>query len=88
MSIPGLAVLLVVLAAGERALRWARRRKGIHQPVTAAGVEQFDTLFTGGKAIELDERLSQSMMRDDEEEGATPNSPVNLDSGTIRLTPR
>ncbi|GAA3462985.1 hypothetical protein GCM10018963_49980 [Saccharothrix longispora] len=87
MSIPGLAVLLVVLAAVERAVRWARRRKG-HPVAVAAGVDQFTTLFAGGKQVELDQRQTELMLRDDEEDGAPPRGPIDLASGSVRLTPR
>jgi Family of unknown function (DUF6191) len=87
MSIPGLAVLLVALAAGERLWRWVRRRQG-HPVVAQAGVDQFATLFQGGKQVELDQRQTELMLRDDDEDGAPPRGPVDLDSGTVRLTPR
>ncbi|WP_257901274.1 DUF6191 domain-containing protein [Saccharothrix obliqua] len=87
MSIPGLAVLLFALAAGERVWRWVRRRRG-HPVVAQAGMDQFTTLFYGGKQLELDQRQTESMMRDEEEDGAPPRGPIDLDSGAVRLTPR
>ncbi len=87
MSIPGLAVLLFGLAAGERVWQWARRKKG-HTVVTQAGMDQFTTLFYGGKQLELDQRQTELMLRDEEEDGAPPRGPIDLDSGSVRLTPR
>jgi hypothetical protein len=87
LSIPGLAVLLVGLATGERLLRWVRRRKG-HPVVTATAFEEFTTVFHGGKHIELRQRQVTLMLGEDEEAGAPPRGPVDLDSGTVRLTPK
>lgn len=87
MSIPGLAVLLVGLAAGERALRWARRRKG-HPVVSATAMDEFTTLFHGGKHVELEQRQIALMLGEDEEAGAPPRGPLDLDSGAVRLSPR
>ena len=87
MSIPGLAVLLVGLASGERLWRWVRRRKG-HAVVSATAMDEFTTLFHGSKHIELDQRQVTLMLGEDEESGAPPRGPVDLDSGTIRLSPK
>ncbi|TQM84782.1 hypothetical protein FHX81_7239 [Saccharothrix saharensis] len=87
MSIPGLAVLLVGLAAGERVLRWVRRRKG-HPVVSATAFDEFTTVFQGGKHIELRQREVTRMLGEDEESGAPPHGPVDLDSGAVRLTPK
>ncbi|MEU4442225.1 DUF6191 domain-containing protein [Actinosynnema sp. NPDC050801] len=87
MSIPGLAVLLVGLATAERLLRWARRRQG--QPVVSAtAFEEFTTVFQGGKHIELQQRQVTRMLGEDEESGAPPRGPVDLDSGRVRLNPK
>ncbi|MFD1150359.1 DUF6191 domain-containing protein [Saccharothrix hoggarensis] len=84
MSIPGLALLLLVLAAGEQVWRAVRRRKG-HPVVSAAAVDEFTTLFSGGKHIELRQRQVTLMLGEDEESGAPPRGPVDLDSGAVRL---
>ncbi|NUT94221.1 MAG: hypothetical protein HOY78_19590 [Saccharothrix sp.] len=87
MSIPGLAVLLVALAAGERVWRAVRRRRG-HPVVSRAAFDEFTQIMHGSKRIELDERQTELMRRDDEEDGAPPRGPIDLDSGAVRLTPR
>lgn len=86
MSIPGLAVLLLVLAAGERVWRAIRRRKG-HPVVSGAALDEFTTLFSGSKHIELRQRQVALTLGEDEESGAPPRGPVDLDSGTVRLVP-
>jgi hypothetical protein len=94
MSLPGLVVLLVALAALERLglwagraswLPWRRRRTG--PPVSAAGFDEIGAAFYGGRRMEIEDRQSRSMLRDDEADGA-PLNRVDLDSGSVRLTPR
>ncbi|GAB2964713.1 DUF6191 domain-containing protein [Saccharothrix stipae] len=87
MSIPGLAVLLVGLATAERLLGWARRRKG-RPVVSATAFEEFTTVFQGGKHIELRQRQVTRMLGEDEESGAPPRGPVDLDSGRVKLIPK
>jgi hypothetical protein len=84
LSIPGLAVLLVGLAAGERLWKWIRRSKG-HPVVSATALDEFTTLFSGGKHVELEQRQTTLMLGEDEESGAPPRGPVDLDSGAVRL---
>ncbi|MFD0203088.1 MULTISPECIES: DUF6191 domain-containing protein [Saccharothrix] len=84
MSIPGLALLLLGLAAGERVWQAVRRRKG-HPVVTATAFDEFTTVFQGGKHIELRQRQVALMLGEDEESGAPPRGPVDLDSGNVRL---
>ncbi|WP_367127188.1 DUF6191 domain-containing protein [Saccharothrix sp. HUAS TT1] len=87
MSIPGLALLLLGLATGEQLSRWARRRKG-HPVVSATVLEEFTTLFQGGKHVELEQRQVSLMLGEDEESSAPPRGPLDLDSGRVRLTPK
>jgi hypothetical protein len=83
LSLPGLVVLLIVLAAVER---WSPRRKDM--PATTVGFEELDAFFSGGKRLELEDRKSQSLMRDDEESGAPPHLRVDLDGGAVRMVKR
>ncbi len=87
MSIPGLALMLLGLASGERLWKWVRRRKG-HPVVSATALDEFTTLFSGGKHIELEQRQVTLTLGEDEESGAPPRGPVDLDSGTVRLSPK
>lgn len=90
MSLPGLVVILVVLAALERFGLWAHqrswlpwRRKHVGSPVSAAGFEELDAFFAGGKRQELDERGHSLMLRDTQEDGAPPHMTVDLDRKRI-----
>lgn len=94
MSLPGLVVLLVILAGLERMGLWATRaswlpwrRKRTGTPVSATAFDEMGAAFYGSKRMEIEHRLSQSMMRDDEADGAPPNR-IDLEGGTVRLTPR
>ncbi|MDQ0763978.1 DUF6191 domain-containing protein [Streptomyces canus] len=94
MTLPGLVVLLTLLAfldqlllrAGRAgALPW--RNAGRQGQISATGFEQLHAALSPGKQNELKERQSALVMRDDEEDGAPPRSTVDLTSGkaVIRL---
>jgi hypothetical protein len=87
ISIPGLAVLLILLAAGERAVQFVRRRRGAPPKLGATGFDQLTTLFYAGKHHELDQRQTELMNRDEDDEGAPPRGPIDLDLGVVRLSP-
>lgn len=87
MTLPGLVIVLVVIAFGDQLLRATGRGRRQGQ-VSATGFEQLHATFSQGKQNELKERQSSLVMRDDEEDGAPPHhSTVDLRSGTavIRL---
>jgi hypothetical protein len=95
MSLPGLVVLLVVLAALERFGLWASnrswlpwRRKHVGTPVSAAGFEELDAFFAGGKRHELDDRAHSLMLRQEQEESAPPRMKVDLDGRRVILYER
>jgi hypothetical protein len=95
MSLPGLVVMLVVLAALERFGLWAGnrswlpwRRKWEGTPVSAAGFEELDAFFGSGKRHEIDERNHSLMLREDEAEGAPPLMKVDLDGNRVVLGER
>jgi Family of unknown function (DUF6191) len=95
MSLPGLVLLLVVVAAMERLGLWASNRSWLPwrhgregMPVTAAGVDELDAFSGSGKRHELDERNHSLMMREDEDEGAPPLMEVDLDDNRIVLRER
>jgi len=86
LSIPGLACLLFLLAVGERALRWVRRRRGEPPVLSGAAFDQMTLLFYATKQAELDQRQTESMLRDEEAEAAPPRGPIDLDHGVVRLS--
>ncbi|MFI6419601.1 DUF6191 domain-containing protein [Streptomyces sp. NPDC050842] len=87
VTLPGLVILLTVVAFADQLLRATGRGKRTGQ-VSSTGFEQLHATFSQGKQNELKERQSSLVMRDDELDGAPPHhSTVDLTGGraVIRL---
>ncbi|MFD8725993.1 DUF6191 domain-containing protein [Streptomyces sp. NPDC059629] len=89
MTLPGLVVLLTVLAFVDQLLMRAGRagvlpwrNAGRRGQISATGFEQLHAALSAGKQNELKERQSALVLRDDEEDGAPPRSTVDLTAGT------
>ncbi|MGW1733666.1 DUF6191 domain-containing protein [Streptomyces sp. NBC_00121] len=90
MTLPGLVILLTVLAFADQLLLRAGRagvlpwRNTARQgQISATGFEQLHASLSPGKQNELKERQSALLMRDDEEDGAPPSrTTVDLAKGT------
>lgn len=80
LSIPGLVVLLVVVATVE-----AVSRRNSKLPATAAGLEDFAGVFQASRRVDQEHKQHSLMMRDELGDGAPPRSEVDLDAGTARL---
>ncbi|MGV9334564.1 DUF6191 domain-containing protein [Nocardia sp. NPDC003726] len=94
-TIPGLAVLLILLAfaevawnklTGGRALPWTRELSGI--PVAAAGFEEVTAVFQGGEHHEFEQRMTTLMHREDSSAGAPPRDEVDLGAASARRIAR
>jgi Family of unknown function (DUF6191) len=85
LSIPGVVVLMV--AVGVYELVRQRRRKRVGTPVTATYLNEFTAMFYGTKRVELDNRDSTSMLREEDAQGAPPWLDVDLDRGIVVLRP-
>lgn len=92
MSLPGLVVLLVAVAALERFglwvsrtswLPWRSRRTTV--PVSAMAFDELGATFYAGKRVEMEQRRSESTLREDDAQGAPPRTGVDLDSGRVVL---
>lgn len=79
-TLPGLVVLLIVLAAIERVLR---RRKG-RSSLSAAGLDVFSAAMLPGRAVELEHRAEAKERRLGPSDGAPPHG-VDLVGGTARV---
>jgi hypothetical protein len=95
MTLPGLVVLLTVLAfidqlvlRAGRAGRLPWRNAARQGQISATGFEQLHASFSPGKQSELEERRSALVLRDDEEDGAPPRSTVDLGRGTAVIRVR
>ena len=92
LTLPGLVVLLVVLASLEHA--WSRlgRRSRLHgserPALSAGGLDVFSAALVPGRAIDLEEQRVRELRRDDVEDGAPPHGRIDLDSGVAYLGPR
>ena len=92
LTLPGLVVLLVVVATLEHA--WSRlgRRSPVYRrerhALSAGGIDVFSAALVPGKAIDLAEQRVREMTRDDVADGAPPYGRIDLDSGVAYLDAR
>ena len=93
MTIPGLAVCLVVLAALDRFGVWLHGRSGLpwyrdgHRPAPAAGLDELQAVFHPANRHPIERRRAELMFRDDEHDGAPPRVRVDLDTGRAVIPP-
>lgn len=88
VTLPGLVILLTVVAFADQILRMTGRGRRTGQ-VSSTGFEQLHATFSQGKQNELKERQSALVLRDDEEDGAPPNrSTVDLAGGRAVIRTR
>ena len=85
VTIPGLAVALVVVAAVDLVLRRRRgRRLPDGRPTTGAtGIDEFGALLYAGKRMELDNRASVALLREEDDAGGPPR--VDPATGRVRI---
>jgi hypothetical protein len=90
VSLPALVVLLTVFAFVDllllrlgkaRILPW--RRGADDRPVSATGFEVLHGSMSYGKAQELKQRQTTLLLRADQESGAPPHGPIDLDAGRV-----
>jgi len=80
MTIPGLAVILVVLAALDRLGTWLCGRSGLpwyrdgHRPAPAAGLDEFQAAFHSSTRHVIERRRTELVFRDDGHDGAPPHA--------------
>jgi hypothetical protein len=92
LTLPGLVILLIVLAAVEHA--WSRLglRSPLHHrarhALSAGGLDVFSAALFPGKALDLEQQRVRETRRDDAEDGAPPYARIDLDGGVAYLDPR
>jgi hypothetical protein len=85
LTLPGLVSLLVLLAAVERFGQWFGRsvlpgRRAAPPGMSASGMDELTACFYAGKRAELDQRCTESMLRDEVRSGG-----VDLERGVVSL---
>ncbi|MEV0366706.1 DUF6191 domain-containing protein [Nocardia fusca] len=92
----GAPVAMLLLGAAA-ALRWVYTRfpKTGHSAgdrtstrLAAAGVEEITAFWYGSKRDQLDHRAAQTMLRDEESDGAPPRDRIDLTAGRAVLVAR
>ncbi|WP_369638158.1 DUF6191 domain-containing protein [Nocardia sp. JMUB6875] len=91
MTIPGLALLIIAVAfadvayrkvTGRTALPWMRGDED--RKAAAIGLEQFDAVFSSGKRLEMEQRQSVLMHRENPGDG-DEGVDVDLTAGKAKL---
>lgn len=92
MSLPGLLVGLVVLAAVDRLGLLLTRRSGLpwfrdgHRPASALALDELQAMFYGAKRHSIEQRRHELVLRDDEQNGAPPRIHIDLEAGRAVIT--
>jgi hypothetical protein len=92
LTLPGLAVLLVVLAAIEQVWSLLGRRSPLHgrqrHALSAGGLDVFSAALAPGRVVDLEQQRVQETKRDDVDDGAPPYGRIDLASGVAYLDVR
>ncbi|MEU6426589.1 DUF6191 domain-containing protein [Microbispora sp. NPDC046973] len=67
-----LACALILLALLERLWRWAAKVRKSGKSISATGFDEFTAAFLSTKRMQLEQRQSETMLRDDQTDGAPP----------------
>jgi Family of unknown function (DUF6191) len=92
MTIPGLALGLIMLAALDRLGRWAHQRSGLpwhsdgHRPASSGSFDELQAVFYSTQRHTIERRRQELVHRDDEQDGAPPLIRVDLDQGRAVIT--
>jgi hypothetical protein len=92
MTIPGLAVSLVALAALDRLGLWLHGRSGLpwyrdgHRPAPAAGLDELRAVFYSSTRHTIDQRRAELVLRDDEYDAAPAHADVDLGGRRVVIT--
>lgn len=92
MTLPGLTVGLVVLAAVDRVGWWASGRSRLpwyrdgHRPAPATGLDELQSVFHAGQRHAIEQRKLELVLRDDGRDGAPPRVRVDLAANRLVIT--
>ena len=89
MTFPGLVVLLFVIAALDLVLLRVRGRGLVpwrrDRVVSSTGFDLLHAALSPGKEHELDQRRTELVMREEDEEGAPPRDRIDMERGIAHL---
>jgi len=89
LTLPGLVILLVALAAVEHAWSRVGRRSPLlrrhRHALSAHGLDVFSAALVPGRTMDLEEQLTREVRRDVVEDGAPPFPRIDLASGVAYL---
>jgi hypothetical protein len=85
-SFVAVAIWLVLLAVLERAWRRTRHARDAGTPMSQASFDEFVSFLYGTKRVELEQRATHSLMREEDYSGAPPLR-VDLDKRVVVLDP-
>jgi hypothetical protein len=92
MTIPGLVIVLVVVATVEHAWSQLGRRSPLYRrdrhALSAGGMDVFSAALFPGKELDLEEQRVREMTRDDVVDGAPPYGRIDLDRSIAYIEPR
>ncbi len=89
LTLPGLVLLLVAVAAVEHAWSRAGRRSPLHRrrrsALSAGGLDVFSAALVPGRPVDLEQQRAREIRRDDVEDGAPPSGRIDLEGGIAWL---
>ena len=89
LTLPGLVILLVVVATAEHLWSRAGRRSPLHRrqrhALSAGGLDAFSAALVPGRDVDLEQQRAREIRRDDVEDGAPPYGRIDLDGGVAWL---
>jgi Family of unknown function (DUF6191) len=92
MTIPGLAVGLIALAALDRLGLWLHGRSGLpwyrdgRRPAPAPGLDELQAVFYSSTRHTIDQRRAALVLRNDDHDAAPPHAGVDLDGRRVVIT--
>ena len=89
LTLPGLVILLVVVATAEHLWSRAGRRSRLigrqRHALSAGGLDVFSAALVPGRDVDLEQQRAREIRRDDVEDGAPAYGRIDLTSGVAWL---
>ena len=85
MTLPGLVILLTVLGILELLASRSKHSKKHGTAMASTGFDLLQEALYPSKRYEIEQREHESLMAEEDAEGAPPRSHIDLDKGTAHL---